>query len=93
MFNHIVLFSFPSLELASQARDKLLAMDGTVAGLKAIECGVDVTRSSRSAELALITRHESPEDYAAYQDDPDHGAVKAWIGQHATGATAVDFSD
>ena len=92
MFTHVVLFSFPTLELAAEARDKLLAMDGKVAGLMAIECGVDTTRSARSAELALITRHVNETDYAAYQADPDHGAVKAWIGQHATGATAVDFS-
>ena len=92
MFTHVVLFAFPTLELASQARERLLAMDGKVTGLKTIECGVDLTRSARSAELALITRHESEADYAAYQADPDHGLVKAWIGQHATGATAVDFS-
>lgn len=93
MVTHVVLFRFPTLALAAEARDKLLAMNGVVAGLARIECGVDTTRSPRSAELALITRHDSASDYAAYQNDPTHGAVKEWIGANATGATAVDFAD
>lgn len=92
MLTHVVCFRFPDLDLAAQARDKLLAMAGKVPSLRGIEAGVDVTRSGRSYDLALITRHDDQDGLAAYATDPVHLEVVAWIKQHAQGSIAVDFT-
>lgn len=66
-------------------------MKGKVASLTDIEAGVDFTRSERSYELGLITRHQSPEDLKAYASDPVHLEVAGFIREHMTGAASVDF--
>lgn len=91
MVTHIVLFKFANLEDAHAARDKLLGMKGKVASLLDIEAGVDFTRSERSYELGLITRHGSREDLEAYRVDPVHLEVAGFIKDRHSGAAAVDF--
>jgi len=91
MLTHVVCFRFDDLETAAGARDRLLAMAGRVPGLDAIEAGVDTTRSDRSYELALITRHADRAGLAAYATHPVHLEVVAWIKARARGAVAVDF--
>ena len=91
MITHIVLFKFENLERAHEAVEKLLGMNGRVPSLAGVEAGLDVTRSARSYEVGLITRHSSREDLEAYQVDPFHQQVAAFIRQHSSGAAAVDF--
>jgi len=91
MITHMVLFKFDSLDDAEKAREKLLTMKGKVASLQEIEAGVDYTRSERSFELGLITRHASREDLEAYRVDPVHLEVAKFIQAHTTGAASVDF--
>ena len=91
MITHIVLFKFENLDHAQEAVEKLLSMQGRVPSLTGIEAGLDVTRSSRSYEVGLITRHNTREDLEAYQVDPLHQQVAAFIRQHSSGAAAVDF--
>lgn len=91
MITHMVLFKFDSLQDAAEARDKLLSMKGQVASLKDIEAGVDFTRSERSYELGLVTRHETKADLEAYRVDPVHLEVAKFIQARATGAASVDF--
>ena len=91
MLTHIVCFRFQDLDTAAQARDRLLAMEGQIPSLRRIECGVDITRSERSYELGLITRHDDRAGFEAYRVHPAHQAVVAWIQAHALGAVTVDF--
>lgn len=91
MITHIVLFKFENVDRAQEAVDKLLSMKGRVPSLSDVEAGLDVTRSARSYELGLITRHKSREDLEAYQVDPVHQQVAAFVREHASGAVAVDF--
>ena len=60
MLTHVVLFRFADLAVASECRDRMLAMKGHIPPLLDIEVGVDIVRSDRSFDLALITRHEGP---------------------------------
>ncbi len=91
MLTHVVVFRFETQAHAQEVRAKLLSMRGRVTGLRGLECGVDVTRSERSFDLALITRHDDPAALAAYREDPLHREVLAFIGARATVVHAVDF--
>lgn len=93
MITHVVLFKMkePVAENAEAVAARLRAMDGKVAGLDFLEVGVDVNRGPRAWDVCLITRHASVEALAEYQADPDHGEVKAYIGEVSEGAAVVDF--
>ena len=93
MITHVVLFKVrePVAENAEAVAARLRGMEGRVAGLDAIEVGVDVNRSERAWDVALITRHASKEALAEYQADTLHGEVKAFIGERSAGAAVVDF--
>lgn len=91
MLTHVVLFAFDDLERAAQARDRLLAMKGRIPALLDIEAGLDTTRSGRSMELALITRHADRAGLEAYAQDPVHLEVVAFIKEYARESRAVDF--
>jgi hypothetical protein len=93
MVTHIVLFHFQSLDHAHVAVEKLLSMKGQVPSLAGIEAGVDFTRSDRSYEVGLVTRHDSRAALDAYRVDPVHLEVATFIKEHSTGAAAVDFED
>jgi hypothetical protein len=93
MLTHVVLFRFANLTLANDARDRLLALRGRIPTLQNIEAGVDITRSSRSFDLALITRFEDAAGLKAYDEHPLHVEVVEWIRTVVTQMAAVDFQD
>lgn len=91
MVTHIVLFRFESQQDAKEAVERLLSMRGRVASLAGLEAGVDFTRSDRSYEVGLITRHATREDLESYRVDPVHKEVAAFVSSRSSGAAAVDF--
>jgi hypothetical protein len=91
MLTHIVLFRFEDLAHAEQAGERLRQMKGKIPTLLDVEAGVDITRSGRSYELALITRHADSAGLDAYQIHPVHQAVVTYIKTVASGSVAVDF--
>lgn len=92
MLTHVVCFKFDSNDVAEEAARRLRSMAGKVPGLLSIQAGVDVLRSARSYDVALITTFNDVAALEAYQVDPVHVEVVAYIKQHATGIVAVDFS-
>ena len=93
MITHVVLFELrePRRENAEAIASRLRAMKGVVAGLDAIEVGLDVGRGPRASDLCLITRHADAAALAAYQADATHEAVKSFIAERSSGASVVDF--
>jgi hypothetical protein len=94
MITTVALFDLrePKRENAEAVAQKLRAMRGVVAGLDALEVGVDVNRGPRAADVCLITRHADRAALEAYRADPTHAEVKAFIAERAgEGATVVDF--
>ena len=65
MFTHIVLFKAkePTEENLEFLEKTFLSMDGNIKELKQLEVGIDVVRSDRSYDIAIITRFDSKEDY------------------------------
>lgn len=94
MITHIVLFklSDPSVENMAATRAKLLSMDGQIPLLRHLEAGVDVIRSERSYDVALVTRFDSLEDLQAYQIHPYHaGVVIPFMKSVCASIVAVDY--
>lgn len=91
MLIHVVLFRFEDPADATDARERLLAMQGRIPSLRAIEAGADIVRSERSWDLALITRFDDRAGLDAYAAHPVHAEVLAWLRPRATSIAAVDF--
>lgn len=91
MVTHVVLFKFDRMDDAQQAVQRLLSMRGRVPSMLEVEAGIDFTRSARSFEVGLVTRHNTRSDLEAYQVDPVHQEVAQFIRAHSSGAAAVDF--
>ncbi|MBW2460364.1 MAG: Dabb family protein [Deltaproteobacteria bacterium] len=93
MITHVVLFKMkePAEEHATAVAVRLRAMEGKAKGLAAITVGEDVNRGPRAYDLCLITKHEDRDALVAYQVDPTHRAVKAYIDEVAEGSVVVDY--
>ena len=94
MITHIVFFRLKDQSAANLAatKEKLLSMDGKVPQLRHLEVGIDVIRSERSYDLALVTRFDSLEDLQAYQVHPYHaGEVIPYMKGAAESVVAVDY--
>ncbi len=94
MITHIVLFklSEPNDGNISQAKAMLLSMAGKIPQLRHLEVGVDVVRSARSYDLALVTKFDSMEDLQAYQVHPYHaGEVVPYVRSVSESVVAVDY--
>jgi len=94
MITHIVFFklSSPTVENVALVRDKLLSMKGKIPQLRHLEAGIDVIRSERSHDVALVTRFDSLDDLQAYQVHPYHaGEVVPLMKSVCSSIAAVDY--
>lgn len=91
MLTHVVLFQFHRVQDAEKTKELLLSLQGKIPELRGIEVGVDVLRSERSYDLALITRFDSLFDMHAYQVHPSHQEVLAFIKTVVKASVAVDY--
>jgi len=94
MITHIVFFKLkdPTKEGITAVHDKLLSMQGKIEELRHLEAGVDVIRSERSYDVALLTRFDSLEDLQAYQVHPYHaGEVIPLMKSLCASIVAVDY--
>lgn len=91
MLTHVVCFKFNDPEKAKESVERLVRLREMVPSLRHIEAGLDITRSPRSYDVALVTRFDDAEGLAAYQVHPAHEEVAAFIRLHMTGAVAVDY--
>lgn len=91
MITHIVLFKLADPGNIQKTRDVLADMKGKIPQLRSLEVGIDVVRSERSYDLALITKFDSLEDLRAYQSHPVHVKVLEYIISVKENIIAVDF--
>lgn len=94
MITHIVFFKLAeqSEDKIVAVRDRLLSMDGKIPQLKHLEAGIDLIRSERSYDVALVTRFDSIEDMRAYQIHPYHaGEVIPFMKANCSSIVAVDY--
>lgn len=91
LITHIVFFKFKDSANISITKDKLLALNGKVPQLRHLEVGVDVIRSERSYDLALVSKFDNLDDLQAYQVHPDHQEVLKFINGVKESVVAVDY--
>ena len=94
MFTHIVLFKVkePTKENLEFLEKTFLSMNGNIKELNELEVGIDVIRSNRSYDVAIITRFDSKEDYLAYDVNEFHvEKVKKVIGHYIEESKTIDF--
>lgn len=93
MITHIVLFKLveQSKENLERTKGVLAGMEGKIPQLKYLEVGIDVIRSERSYDIALVTKFDSLGDLQAYQNHPVHLEVAKYIASVRESAVSVDF--
>ncbi len=91
MVTHMVLFKFDNPQDAEASVGRLLGMKGRIESLSDVEAGLDFTRSERSYDVGLITRHPDRAALEAYRVDPVHLEVVEFIKGKSTASAAVDF--
>jgi hypothetical protein len=94
MVTHIVFFRLKEAtpEKLAEAKGVLLGMEGKIEQLRHLEAGIDVIRSERSYDLALVTKFDSLEDLQAYQVHPHHaGVVLPYMKEASSSVVAVDY--
>lgn len=94
MVTHIVLFKLTEQipEKSAAVRDKLLSMEGKIEELRHLEAGIDVIRSERSFDVALVTKFDSLADLQSYQVHPYHaGEVVPFMKANCSSIVAVDY--
>ena len=93
MLTHIVLLKLKDRrpESIAATQEKLASLAQGIETLRGLEVGADVVRSSRSYDLALITRFDDMAGYEVYRQHPAHLPVLAHIQEAAESVVAVDF--
>ncbi len=93
MITHIVLFKLKDSSPSNieKARDVLMGMKGRIPELRHLEVGIDVLRSERSYDLALLAKFDSLEELQAYQKHPVHVEVAKYMTSVRESAVAVDY--
>lgn len=93
MITHIVLFKLKDRSPLNieRARDVLLGMNGKIPQLRYLEAGIDVIRSARSYDMALLAKFDSLEDLQAYQAHPVHVEVAKYMTSVRESSIAVDY--
>lgn len=95
MLTHLVFFRLHPERLgeAPELARRLRAMAGRIPGLLHCEAGVDIDRTGRAWDVALVTRFADAEALAAYQVDPVHQEVIAFVREVSRESAVVDFVD
>lgn len=93
MLTHIVLVRLKDRgpESVAATRAQLESLRHGIDTLRDLEVGVDVTRSGRSYDLALITRFDDMDGFQVYREHPLHLPVLAHMHDAAESVVAVDF--
>ncbi len=93
MLTHIVLFKLKdrSPDSIAETRAQLETLAQGIETLRGLEVGVDIVRSGRSYDLALITRFDDMAGYLDYREHPIHLPVLAHMHEAAESVVAVDF--
>ncbi len=93
MLTHVVLFKLkdPTPGNLEEARSLMAGMGGQIPELRHLEVGVDVIRSNRSYDLALVAKFDSLEGFRAYQAHPAHQAVVRPLLAASDSIVAVDY--
>ncbi len=97
MVKHVVMWKLRGAspeerrEHAARVRDALHTLVGKIPGMSSLEVGLATASDDESADVVLITTHESWQALEAYQKHSEHQAVARTIGALRVERRVVDF--
>ena len=93
MITHVVMFRLidRTPESVGRAADVLRGLAGKVPTLRSLEVGVDLLRSDRSWDIALVAGFDSLSDLEAYRVHPEHQTVVRYMNSVRESVASVDF--
>jgi Stress responsive A/B Barrel Domain len=93
MVTHVVMWKLKdrSEDNARRVQALVMSMRGRIPGMLELDAGIDYTRSERSFDVVLITKHENRAALEQYQVHPVHEEVKSVMLQLRDVSVAVDF--
>ncbi len=96
MFHHIVFFKLTHRDRQQDAQAIKAALEGLrgkIPELRHLEVGIDVLRTDRSWDVALVTRFDSRAAMESYAVHPEHKKVLAAIKDLREQSVVVDWED
>lgn len=94
MLVHIVMFQFKEENKEAnlaQVKMMLEALPNKIGTLKSMEVGIDISRSDRAFDLALISMFEDQAGLNEYAMHPEHLEVVSVIKEVTTLSKVVDY--
>ncbi len=92
MIKHIVFWNLneKEIEIATNLKTELEALNGKIEGLIKLEVGIDLSGKS-SKELALYSELENFNALAVYQNHPLHQKVAKLVKANTTNREVIDY--
>jgi hypothetical protein len=93
MIFHIVLMKFPTSSSPDIEKvcKKLTSLSGKVPQLKQINVGVNLVKSARAYDLALVAKFDSLNDLEEYAVHPIHVEAAKYAQSLTSSIISVDF--
>jgi hypothetical protein len=94
MIKHIVMWKFKetvSVVERQEMKQQLLALQGRVSCLTAIEVGMDFSKKESSMDMVLCSEFQTKADLQAYAMHPEHLKVVAFVQPLVIDRTVVDY--
>jgi len=94
MIKHVVFFNFKP-EVTDEQRREIVeavkALPGEIEVIRDMAVGLDVVKSKRSWDLALVASFDDRKDLDTYSNHPAHVPLKEKLGSLSIDLGAVDF--
>lgn len=94
MLVHIVMFQFKEENKEgnmARVKEMLETLPAKIESLRSMEVGIDVSRSERSFDLALVSTFDDQAGLDAYAPHPAHQEVVAFIKEVTALSKVVDY--
>ncbi len=98
MIKHIVLWRLKEMAdgndrqtNATLIKEKLTALRGRIPGMTALEVGFDFSRNDSSCDVVLYSEFADRQALEAYQANPEHEALKPFIGMATIERRIADY--
>jgi len=98
MIRHIVMFKLKKTQpeesldrIKNQIKLRLESLPGKINVIRRMEVGINVVKSDRAFDLALVSSFDSLDDLETYRVHPAHQEVVSYIAEFKDQSAAVDF--
>ncbi len=92
MLTHVVLMRFTDPADAAKSARLLEGLVGKVQAIRNLDVHLDELHTEVSWDLVLVTTHDDAEGLRAYQSDPVHLELAAWLRPRLAARAVVDYT-